>query len=671
LFPDETGNYQYAEGPVIGYVAVKDTGKVNKYLNKKQVRSLFPRDFKYLWTAKPYDEEGKFVQLVAIKVSSRDGKAPLEGNVITDARQDYEKFTASPNISMSMDGEGTKIWKRLTSENINRSIAIVLDDYVFSYPTVKGEIPNGRSEISGNFTINEAKDLANILKAGKLPAPARIVEEAIVGPSLGQEAIDSGLMSFIVALAIVLLYMMFYYSSAGIVANIALLINIFFIMGVLASLGAALTLPGIAGIVLTIGMSIDANVLIFERIREEVTAGKGLRLAITDGYNKAYSSIIDANVTTLLVAIILYMTGTGPIKGFATTLIIGILTSLFSAIFITRLIFIWRSDANKPISFATKISKGAFKNLNIGFLKNRKLFYGISTVIILGGIFSLATKGLNYGVDFTGGRSYVVRFEDDVNTQKIREALKIVFESTPQVKTFGPSNQVKITTKYLIDDNSKDVDETVKSKLEEGLSTFLSGDEMTGSDSFEIMSSQKVGPTIADDIKRGAVWATILCLIAIFLYILMRFRKWQFGLGALVALFHDVLIVLSCFSILYGIVPFSLEMDQAFIAALLTVIGYSINDTVVVFDRIREHMGLYKKRDIEDVMNTALNSTLSRTINTSLSTFCVLLVIFILGGEVIRGFSFAMLIGVVVGTYSSIFIATPVVLDTFKRQERK
>jgi len=666
LFQDETGNYQYADGPVIGYVAIKDTGKINKCLSKKQVRSLFPRDFKYLWTAKPYDEEGKGVQLVAIKVSSRDGRAPLEGNVITDARQDYEQFTGSPEITMSMDGEGTKIWKRLTSENIDKSIAIVLDDYVYSFPTVKGEIPNGRSSISGNFSINEAKDLANILKAGKLPAPARIVEEAIVGPSLGQEAIDDGLMSFIVALIIVLLYMMFYYSSAGIVANIALLVNIFFIMGVLASLGAALTLPGIAGIVLTIGMSIDANVLIFERIREEVTAGKGMRLAITDGYNRAYSSIIDANVTTLLVAIILYMTGTGPIKGFATTLIIGILTSLFSAIFITRLIFIWRSDANKPISFATKITEGAFKNLNIQFLKNRKLFYGISTVIILGGIVSLSTRGLNYGVDFTGGRSYVVRFKEDVNTQKIRDALKIVFESAPEVKTFGPSNQVKITTKYLIDDDSKDVDETVKSKLEEGLSTFANAT----AGKFEIMSSQKVGPTIADDIKRGAVWATILCLIAIFLYILMRFRKWQFGLGALVALFHDVLLVLSCFSILHGIVPFSLEMDQAFIAALLTVIGYSINDTVVVFDRIREHMGLYKKRETEDIMNTALNSTLSRTFNTSLSTFCVLLVIFILGGEVIRGFSFAMLIGVVVGTYSSLFIATPVVLDTFKKQKK-
>ena len=456
--------------------------------------------------------------------------------------------------------------------------------------------------------------------------------------------------------------MAFYYSTAGIIANIALLANIFFIMGVLASLGAVLTLPGIAGIVLTIGMSIDANVLIFERIREEITAGKGLGLAITDGYKNAYSSIIDANVTTLLVGIILFYFGSGPIKGFATTLIIGIITSLFSAIFITRLIFMGLLKRKSDVSFSTKLTEGAFKNLNIQFLDKRKTFYVISSIIVIMGIGSLLTRGLNYSVDFTGGRSYVIRFEDDQSITDIRNSLSNVFGSSPEIKTFGPSNQLKVTTKYLIDENSITVDKKVRDKLMEGLAGFST---------FEIMSSQKVGPTIADDIKRGAIWSTIFGLLIVFFYILIRFKKWQFGIGALAALGHDVIIVLSCFSIFYGILPFSLEMDQAFIAALLTVIGYSINDTVVVFDRIREYLGLYKKRDTKEVMNMAINSTLSRTFNTSISTFTVVLIIFIFGGEVIRGFSFAMLIGIVVGTYSSICIATPIALDTFKILEKK
>ena len=662
IFQDESGKYFPGDGPVVGYVAIKDTGKVMGYLLSQKLKSIFPRDIRFMWVNKPYDEAKKFVQLVAIRVTSRDGRAPLEGDVIIDARQDYGQFSNQPEISMTMNSEGAKIWKRMTSENIGKSIAIVLDNYVYTFPNIIGEIPNGRSSITGAFTIKEAQDIANILKAGKLPAPARIVEEAIVGPSLGQEAIDSGLKSFLLALGVVLLYMIFYYSKAGVVASFALLINIFFIMGVLASLGAVLTLPGIAGIVLTIGMSIDANVLIFERIREEIRAGKGTGLAITDGYKNAYTSIIDANVTTLLVGIILFYFGTGPIKGFATTLIIGILTSLFSAIFLTRLIFIWFLENKKEMSFSSKITKNAFTNLNIRFLDRRKQYYVISSIVILLGLASLFTKGLNYGVDFTGGRSYVVRFEEDVNTQDIRRALAVVFESSPEVKTFGPLNQVKITTKFLIDDNGPNVDEIVEAKLDEGLAQI---------GSHEIMSSQKVGPTIADDIKRAAVWSTLFGLLVVFLYILMRFKKWQFGLGALVALFHDVLIVLSCFSIFYGLLPFSLELDQAFIAALLTVIGYSINDTVVVFDRIREYMNLYKKRDIKEVMNMAINSTIGRTFNTSISTFSVLLVIFILGGEVIRGFSFALLIGIVVGTYSSICIASPIALDTFKKLSKK
>ncbi|MBL4656826.1 MAG: protein translocase subunit SecD, partial [Flavobacteriales bacterium] len=658
IFQDEDGKYFPGEGPVIGYVAVTDTATINEYFSMDKIQAIFPRNFTWRWEAKPYDEEGKFLRVLAIKVTDRDGKAPLEGDVIVDAYQDYGQISRKPEISMTMNAEGAKIWERLTEANIGKSIAIVLDDQVYSFPNIITKISGGRSSISGGFTIKEAKDVANILKAGKLPAPARIVEEEVVGPSLGQEAIDDGLKSFLIALAVVLLYMIFYYNKAGIVSNIALLANIFFIMGVLASLGAVLTLPGIAGIVLTIGMSIDANVLIYERIREEIRGGKGMGLAITDGYKNAYTSIIDANVTTLLVGIILYYFGSGPIKGFATTLIIGILTSLFSAIFITRLIFISFLSRKKAISFSTKLTQNAFTNMNIQFLAKRKLFYGISAIIILAGVASLATKGLNYGVDFAGGRTYVVRFENVESTQSVRSALSEVFGSPPEVKTYGQASQLIITTKYLIEDNSLNSDEQVRGTLEQGLDGFSS---------FEVMKSRKVLPTISDDIKRGAIWSTVVGLLMVFLYILIRFRKWQFGLGALAALFHDVLIVLSSFSIFYGLMPFSMEMDQAFIAALLTVIGYSINDTVVVFDRIREFLGLYPKRDTEEVMNMAINSTLSRTFNTSLSTFAVLLVIFLLGGEVIQGFAFAMLLGVVVGTYSSICIATPVALDTFKK----
>jgi SecD/SecF fusion protein len=660
----EGGNYYPGRGPVVGYVAIKDTAKVNKYLSDKRVKALFPPRIKFLWTVKPYDKEGKFLQLIAIKVTNRDGSAPLEGDVIVDARQDFGQFGKTPEVIMTMNSEGAKKWKLLTKENIGKSIAIVLDDYVYSFPTVQSEISGGTSSITGNFTINEAKDLANILKAGKLPAPARIVEEAIVGPSLGKEAIRAGLISFILSLVLVLLYMAFWYNHAGWVANLALFANIYFIMGVLASLGAVLTLPGIAGIVLIIGMSVDANVLIYERVREELSNGKGLRLAIVDGYKNAYSSIIDANVTSLLTGIILYVFGTGPIRGFATTLVIGILTSLFAAIFITRLIFESLLDKNKTIKFSTKLTENAFKGLSIDFVGKRKLYYIISGVVILAGIISFFTKGFNLGVDFKGGRSYVVRFDQNVSTVDIRSTLTDAFGEAPEVKTFGSDNQVKVTTKYLIDDNSEDAD----SKVEEALNAALTKAGLK----FEVMSSQKVGPTIADDIKTSAVWAILFSLFVIFLYIVIRFKRWQFGLGALIALFHDVLIILSIFSIFYNILPFSMEIDQAFIAAILTVIGYSINDTVVVFDRIREYLGMVtNKKEIKEVINDALNSTISRTFNTSITIFIVLLAIFLFGGEVIRGFSFALLVGIIVGTYSSLCIATPVVVDFMKEKKEE
>jgi len=667
IFQNQQGSYTPGDGPVVGVVAIKDTAKVNDYLAKPEIQQIFPKDLRLLWTAKPFDDEGKFLRLIAIEVTSRDGLAPLEGDVITDAFQDFGQFGGRPEITMKMNTLGAKTWKRLTGDNIGKSIAIVLDNYVYSFPNVNGEIAGGISSIEGDFTIEEAKLIANILKAGKLPAPAKIVEEAVVGPSLGQEAITSGLNSFLIALIIVLVYMIFYYGKAGIASDIALFANLFFIIGVLASTNIALTLPGIAGIVLTIGISVDANVLIYERIREELRAGKGARLAITDGYKNAYSSIIDANVTTLLTGIILWFFGTGPVEGFAKTLVIGIITSLFCAIFITRLIFAWRLDKKKKITVATKMTEGAFQNLKLKLVARRKTFYIISSLIILVGIGSFFTRGLSYGVDFTGGRTYLVRFDESVSTVDIRNTLSETFISeegvkmAPEVKIFGEDNQVKITTSYLIDSEEANADEVVETKLNEGL-TGIAGE-------YEIMSSQKVGPTIADDIKKSAVWAVLFSLVIIFLYILFRFRKWQYGLGAIAAIFHDVLVVLSVFSIAYGFLPFSLDIDQAFIAAILTVVGYSINDTVVVFDRIREYLNSYKKREMKEVINDALNSTLSRTVNTSLSTFFVLLMIFIFGGEVIRGFSFALLVGVAIGTYSSLCVATPIVVDLASKGE--
>ncbi|MFT5666564.1 MAG: SecD/SecF fusion protein [Vicingaceae bacterium] len=663
IYQNQEGNYVPGEGPVVGYSAIKDTSKVNDYLKMPEISALFPNKLRLRWTAKPFDEAGKFLQLIAIKVESRDGNAPLEGDVITDAFQDFSQLGGSPEITMKMNAIGARTWKLMTADNIGRSIAIVLDNYVYSFPNVNTEIAGGVSSISGDFTIGEAKLIANILKAGKLPAPARIVEEAVVGPSLGEESISKGLLSFIVALAIVLLYMIFYYGKAGIASDIALLANLFFIMGVIASTNIALTLPGIAGIVLTIGISVDANVLIYERIREELRAGKGPRLAISDGYKQAYSSIIDANVTTILTGIILWFFGTGPVEGFAKTLVIGIMTSLFSAIFITRLIFAWRLDNKKKVSVSTKFTENAFTNLKLNFIPKRKTYYIISSVLILAGIASFVTKGLSYGVDFNGGRSYLVSFDETVSTSEVRNALSGAFEAAPEVKTFGSDNQVKITTSFMINSEDATADDQVETLLMEGI-------KVVGTNA-KILSSQKVGPTIADDIKNSSILAILFSLVVIFLYILLRFRKWQFGLGAVAAIFHDVIIVLAVFSIFWGILPFSLDIDQAFIAAILTVVGYSINDTVVVFDRIREYLNSYKKREMEEVVNEALNSTLSRTINTSLSTFFVLLMIFIFGGEVIRGFAFALLVGVAVGTYSSLCVAAPIVVDLTKKSIEK
>lgn len=652
-------------GPVIGFAQSKDTAEVREILNMRRIASVMPNKIKYVWSAKPTVENGTVYQLIALRVTKRDGTAPIEGDVVVDARKELGQFTNAPEISMTMNGDGAQKWKTLTreaSQEPSRAIAIVLDDVAYSWPVPSGEIAGGRSSITGNFTDEEAEDLATTLKVGKMPAPARIVQEAVVGPSLGKEAINAGLISFLIAFAIVLLFMAFWYNQAGWVANIALVANLFFIIGVLASLQAVLTLPGIAGIVLIIGMTVDANVLIFERIREELRAGKGLRLALEDGYKNAYSSIIDANVTSLLTGIILYVFGTGPIRGFATTLVIGILTSLFASIFITRLVFSWRLNKNKAISFANKSTENVFKNTNFDFVGKRKIFYLISGLIITAGIVSFFVRGFSLGVDFKGGRSYVVRFDERVNSVDLSKTLAGVFNTAPEVKTFGDNNQVKITTNYRIDDESATVDNEVESTLVEGLGTY------NEAGSFEIMQMEKVGPTIADDIKTAAVWAVLFSLLVIFLYMVLRFRRWQFGLGALTALFHDVLIVLSIFSMFWGLLPFSLEIDQAFIAAILTVVGYSINDTVVVFDRIREFLGQtqHKHQEAKSLINEALNSTISRTVNTSMTTIMVLLPIFIFGGETIRGFSFALLIGVIVGTYSSLCIATPVVVDFLK-----
>lgn len=673
LSPSVTPQGQAYPGPVVGTAAAQDTAKVNDYLKLPQVKSVIPRNLAFKWTSKAVDENENYFRLIAIKITSRDGRAPLTGDVIVDARQDYEQMGSRPEVSMTMNSEGAKTWARMTKDNVGKSIAILLDDYVRSYPTVNGEITGGRSSITGLESVEEAKDLANILKSGKMPAPAHIIQEEIVGPSLGQEAISSGLWSFVIAFALVLIYMLFFYSKkAGLASNLALIANLFFLIGVLASIGAVLTLPGIAGIVLTMGMAVDANVLIYERIQDEINGGKGLKLAIADGFKNAYSAIIDGQVTTLLTGFVLYLFGSGPIKGFATTLIIGIFTSLFTAIFITRLIFEYQLSKNRNITFTAKVTKEWLRNTRIQFLSKRKTFYIISACLIGISLISIFTRGFNYGIDFKGGRTYVVRFDQDVKVAEVGSALAAVYGEAPEVKTFGGDNQVKITTEYKIEELSDEVDNEVETLLLQGLKAggFVGDVSMEEFDAKYRQSSQKVGPTISDDIKKDALIAITFSLIIIFLYILLRFRNWQYGLGATVALAHDTIIVLGIFSLFHGFLPFSLEIDQAFIAAILTVIGYSINDTVIVYDRIREYLHIHPKRSREQNMNEAMNSTLRRTFSTSLSTLVVLFAIFLFGGTSIQGFTFALLIGILVGTYSSVFIATPVVFDSRRKFDK-
>ncbi len=669
----------YAGGPVLIQVDVKDQPTVETYLNRSDVRALLPADLRYtkfLWGIP--DPQTNLVDLYVIN-ANRSNEPPLSGSVIVDASQTYDQLGA-PAVSMQMNGKGARIWEEMTGKAYtdNSNIAIVLDDVVYSAPGVsKGAISGGRSEISGQFSLNEAIDLANVLRAGKLPAAAEIIQSEIVGPSLGQEAIESGINSFVIALLLVLAWMIFYYGRAGLYADIALSLNIVLIFGILAGLGAVLTLPGIAGIVLTIGMSVDANVLIFERIREELAKGKGQKQAVSDGFKNALSSILDANITTGLTAFILFVFGTGPIKGFATTLLIGIATSLSTAIFVTRLLVDGRLAKGNTLEFATKATKNLFRNLDITFLKKRGIAYVISGTLIAVGVGSLFTKGLNQGVDFVGGRSYTVRFEQAVNPTDAQAQLVSLLGSA-EAKTFGEDNQLKITTNYKVDVEGTEVDDEIQQALFGGLTSFLPetlsyDDFVNGSEDKQvgIMSSIKVGPTIADDIKKNSFLAVFGSLIVVFLYILLRFRKWQYSLGAVAAVFHDVLIVLGVFSITYTFMPFSMEINQAFIAAVLTVIGYSLNDTVVVFDRIREFTRLHTSWEGHKTVNSALNSTLSRTINTSLTTLVVLLAIFIFGGEAIRGFMFALIVGVLVGTYSSLFIATPVMFDTSNKIKSK
>jgi SecD/SecF fusion protein len=658
--------------PILASFAVSDTAQVRQYLNMPQVRSLLPANLRYTKFAWGVPKEN-IADLYAI-TGNRENTPALTGDVITDALQSYDQV-GRVAVSMQMNGKGAKKWEEMTGQAYQEqsNIAIVLDNTVYSAPTVStGPISGGRSEISGDFTITEGQDLANVLRAGKLPASADIIQSEIVGPSLGQEAVDSGVNSFLIALVFVLLWMIFYYGKAGWYADIALAVNILFIFGILAGLGAVLTLPGIAGIVLTIGISVDANVLIFERIREELAKGKVQKDAIRDGFNNALSSILDANITTALTALILLILGTGPIKGFATTLLIGIATSLFTAIFITRLFIDGYGKNGRSLPFSTSFTKGLFQNMDIKFLQKRKIGYIISGVLILISLFSLFTNGLNQGVDFVGGRNYTVRFADDVNPTEVQEDLIAVFGSA-EAKTYGANNQLKITTKYKVEDEGENVDTEIQQMLYQALQPYLPQD-VTYEDftvgaserSIGIMQSMKVGPTIADDIKNDSFWAVLGSLIVVFLYILLRFRKWQFSLGAVAAVAHDVIIVLGIFSLFYNLMPFSMEINQAFIAAILTVIGYSLNDTVVVFDRIREFVNEHTSWPLNRTVNSALNSTISRTLNTSLTTLIVLLAIFIFGGESLRGFMFAMIIGIVVGTYSSLFIATPIMFDSVK-----
>ena len=685
---------QAYRGPVVGTVHYTDTAKVMSILNSAIAKSILPRELRLRWTVKPIDDAETYFQLVALKAQT-NGRPSLEGDVITDARADFGQTSAYANVSMSMNAEGARDWQRITRDNIGKSIAIVLDGYVYSFPTVQNEIAGGNSQITGNFTVEEAKDLANTLKSGKMPAPARIIQEDVVGPSLGREAIQNGMWSFVLGFILILLYMIFYYGVIpGLIADFALLCNVFLLVGILASFSAVLTLPGIAGIVLTMGMAVDANVLIYERIREELRAGKNLRKAIQDGFQGAISAIIDSNVTSFLTGAILAIFGTGPIKGFAVTYMIGIISSFLTAVFITRLLLelYAKKDDAKELTFTTKIMQNFLQNTNANFIGARKVTYIISGVLVIVGILGINPHifgKLNLGIDFSGGRNYIVRFAQPVSTEDVNASLdKVFMEAKAQmdddetfslnVITIGEANQVRISTNYRIADNSDEVDSQIETLLYEGCKPFLADnitlDEFKSTDinpEIGIMQSQKVGPAVADDITKAAFWSVLAALLGIFLYILLRFRNFSFSIAALAGLAHDTIIILGLYAILWKIMPFSMEIDQSFIAAILTVIGYSINDTVVVFDRVREYHKLYPKRDRMQNMNDALNHTLSRTFSTSMSTLVVLLAIFCFGGETIRGFVFALLMGIIVGTYSTLCVATPLAYDIQVAQQRR
>ena len=674
-------NGRVAKGACIGYANYSDTAKINKWLKLPQVDALFPAEFKPMWTVKPSQNipGGNTFELVAIKSTSRDGKAPLDGGVVTDARVQYGNTGGNPEVSMSMNGEGASAWARMTGDNIGKQIAIVLDGMIYSYPVVNSKIEGGSSQITGNFTLEEAEDLANVLKSGKLPAPATIVQEQVVGPSLGAESINAGLISFIIAFCLVLLYMILFYQGAGLVADIALLCNVLFLFGTLVSFGAVLTLPGIAGLVLTLGMAVDANVIIYERIKEEIRAGKGLGKAITDGYANAYSAIIDGQITTALTGVVLFIFGSGPVQGFATTLIIGIITSVLTSIFITRIIFDDRVAKGRNITFDNKFTRNFLQNTKVDFLGKRKITYIISGALIIASILSISFKGFTYGVDFTGGRTFVVRFDQNVQAEEIRSAVTTAFDAAAaqnnventatEVKQFGGDSQMKITTTYKVNEESTDVDAEVEEVLYNALKAFFVEDisidqfRSTLDNPNGIISSDKVGPTIANDIKRDAIIAVFIALIVIFAYIAVRFKNWTWGLGGVTSLAHTAIIVIGFFSFFSGILPFTLDVDQTFIAAILTIIGYAINDNVVIFDRIREYRGLHPKAELKTNINAALNSTLSRTLNTSVTTLVVMLAIAIFGGEVIRGLAVALILGIVIGTYASIFIGTPIMYD--------
>ena len=657
----------------IGFAAAIDTAKVNRYLSMPQIAEIFPAEFKPMWTVKPSEfvQGDNVFELVAIKSTSRDGKAKLDGGVITDARVVYDHGSnGEPSVSMSMNAEGANVWARMTSDNVGKQIAIVLDDMVYSYPNVQNAITGGSSSITGHFTPDEATDLVNVLKSGKLPAPATIIQEQVVGPSLGAKSINAGMISFIIAFLLVLVYMIFFYQGAGVAADVALLCNVLLLFGVLVSFGAVLTLPGIAGLVLTMGMAVDANVIIYERIKEELAAGKGLGKAVADGYKNAYSAIIDGQVTTLLTGIVLFVFGSGPVQGFATTLIIGIITSVLTSIFITRLIFDDRIEKGKSIAFENNLTKNFLKNTHVDFIALRKWSYIVSGALIVISIVSIFTKGFTYGVDFTGGRTYVVRFDQPVTAEQVRGAAEVEFDGAVEVKQFGGESQMKITTQYKNDQESTDVDAEVEAKLYNALKPFFAEEDIT-LDEFKstvdnpngIISSDKVGPTIANDMKRDAIIAVILSLLVIFAYIAVRFKGWTWGLGGVVSLAHTAIIVIGFFSLFSGILPFNLDVDQTFIAAILTIIGYAINDNVVIFDRIREYRTLHPNVDVRMNTNQAINATLTRTINTSVSTLVTMLAIAIFGGESIRGLAVALILGICIGTYASIFIGTPVMYD--------